>query len=153
GRVVDLAVERDDVAAGRAQCGQGIAVGPAGRHLLALVPARELEPYRLETVRLGAAVRLRHLDDDVADAAELLDRLRGVVERLAVPARLVLDLLDPFSLERLGDHDGRLPGGGDRFGVPAVDRLDIVAVDLDRVPAARLRAVGVRVEVPALHGL
>src|SRR5919198_219370 len=100
GRVVDLTVERDHLTPRGTQRGQGVAIGASGRDLLALVPARQLErPRGLEPVRLSASVRLRHVDDDVANAAELLDRLVGVVERLAVPALLVLDLLDALSLD------------------------------------------------------
>ena len=48
---------------------------------------------------------------DVADAAELLDRRVRVVERLAVPAVLVLDGLDALALDRAGDDHGRAPFG------------------------------------------
>ncbi len=41
----------------------------------------------------------------------------------------------------------------ERLGVGAVDRLDVVAVDLDRVAAERPRAIGVGVEIPAVHRL
>jgi hypothetical protein len=99
-----------------------------------------------------ARVRLLHLDLEVPVAAELLDDLVGVVERLAVPPVLVLDLLRALTLDRTrDDHDGlaRL----ERLRVGAVDRLHVVAVDLDRVPAEGARPVRVRVEVPAVHRL
>ena len=153
GRVRDLAVERDHVAARRAEGGERLAVGLPGRDLLAEVVARQLERARFELVPRGARVRLLHLDLDVPVAAELLDDLVGVVERLAVPPVLVLDLLRALALDRpRDDHDG-LPGELERLRVRAVDRLDVVAVDLDRVPAERARPVRVRVEVPAVHRL
>ena len=96
---------------------------------------------------------LRDVDVDVAESAELRDRLVGVVEGLAVPAGLVLDRLDAFALDRAGDHDGRLARGAGSLRVRTVDRLDVVAVDLDRLPAERMRAVAVDVQVPADHCL
>jgi hypothetical protein len=42
-------------------------------------------------MRLTIAIWLRHLDTEVADAAELVDGRLGVVQGLAVPALLVLD--------------------------------------------------------------
>jgi hypothetical protein len=102
-------------------------------------------------VRIGAPVRLRDVHDDVAHAAELLDRLVRVVERLAVPTGLVLDLLHALALDRLCDDHGRLSRGLCSFCVGAIDRLDVVAVDLDRVPAEGAGAVGVGIEVPAVH--
>ncbi len=103
-------------------------------------------------VRL-ARLGLRHLDDDVAQAAELLDRRLWMVERLPVPAVLVLDRLHALALDRSRDDRGRLPGGRDRFGVRSVDLLDVVPVDLDRVPAERPRPSEVALEVPPAHRL
>ncbi len=154
GRVRDLAVERHHVAARVAQRLQGVAVRAPGRDLLAELPGRQLQrPAHLEAVRLAFDLGLRHVHDDVPLAAELCDRLLGVVERLAVPARLVLDRLDALALDRARDDHRRhaLHRGG--LAVGALDRADVVAVDLDRVPAERLRPVRVRVEVPAVHRL
>src|SRR5439155_14531320 len=95
----------------------------------------------------------RHVDDDVADPAELLDRRVGVVERLAVPAVLVLDRLDALALDRARDDDGRLTRRRRRLRIGGVDLLDVVAVDLDRMPAERRRALHVALEVPAVHRL
>ncbi len=93
------------------------------------------------------------LDREVALAAELLDRRLGLVERLAVLAGLVLDGLDALALLRLGEDHRRLPGRRDRLVVGALDRVDVVAVDRDRVPAEALGAAHVAVEVPAVHRL
>src|SRR5581483_9919137 len=102
----DLAVQGDHVSTRRSQSGERVPVGAAGRDLFALVPGRQLERAGdLEQVRLAAPVRLRHIDQDVANAAELRDRLVRVVERLPVPARLVLDLLDALALDRLRNDD------------------------------------------------
>ena len=81
---------------------------------------------------------LRDLDAEVAQPAELGDRRLGILERLAVPAVLVLDRRHALSLQRPRDHDRRLPCRRDRAAERVVDRLDVVAVDLDRVPAERL---------------
>src|ERR671922_182014 len=133
--------------------GERVAVGLPRRHLVAEVVARELERAGLELLPRLARVRLLHLDPDVPVAAELLDDLVGVLERLAVPAVLVLDLLRALALDRARhDHDG-LAGDLERLGVRAVDHLDVVAVDLDRVAAECARPVRVRVEVPAVHRL
>jgi hypothetical protein len=72
-----------------------IAVGAARRDLRADLVRRPLDGLRLEAVRLRG-LGLRDVDDDVADAAELLDRLLG--DRLPVPAVLVLDLRVPLPL-------------------------------------------------------
>src|SRR5438034_950819 len=86
------------------------------------------------------------------NAAELGDRLVGMVERFPVPAVLVLDLLHALALDRARDDRGR-PADADRLVVRTVDRLDVVSVDLDRVPAEGPRAIRVRVEIPAVHRL
>src|SRR3954471_3149629 len=105
-RVRDLAVERDDVAAARADRGQGLAVGQARGHLLAEIPRRQVAAARLERV-LFAALGRGHLHRQLALPAELGDRLLGVVEWLAVLARLVLDRLDAPALLGAGDDRGR----------------------------------------------
>src|SRR6266511_5333398 len=73
--------------------------------------------------------------------------------RLAVPTGLVLDRLHTFPLDRSRDHGDRLARGGRRLRVRAVDRLHVVAVDLDRLPAEGVRTVSVDVEIPADHRL
>ena len=112
GRVRDLAVERDDVLARVAERLERVAVRLARRDLVAAdLVARQLD-------RSAAARRdvrpltlgLRDLDHDVADPAQLLDRLLGVVERLAVAAVLVLDRLHALALDRLRDDHGRQAG-------------------------------------------
>jgi hypothetical protein len=65
----------------------------------------------------------------------------------------VLDRLHPAALVG-SSHDDRRPiGGHDRLLVGVVDRVDVVAVDLDRPPSAGLCAVAVGAQVPAVHGL
>ena len=100
-----------------------------------------------------AAGRLGELHAHVALAAELLDRLLGVVERLAVLAGQVLDRLDALALLRAGDDRGRAALGGLGFGVGGLDRVDVVAVDRDRVPPEGGQALDVAVGVPAQHRL
>ena len=70
-----------------------------------------------------------------------------------MPAVLVLDGLHALALDRARDDRRRRPGRRARLLVRAVDRLDVVAVDLDRGPAERLDAAPVRVDVPAVHRL
>ena len=102
------------------------------------------------SVRLRG-LRLGDVDDDVANPAELLDRLLG--DRLAVPAVLVLDLRVALPLDRLGDDRGRLARRRLGLLVGRVDLLDVVTVDLDRVPAARFEPAREVREVPAVHRL
>jgi hypothetical protein len=101
-----------------------------------------------------AAVRLRHVDDDVADAAQLRDRLLRLLarDRLAVPALLVLDGRVALALERPGDDGGRLLRLRS-LAIRAVDLLDVVAVDLEHAPPERLEPARVGGEVPAVHRL
>ena len=153
GRVRDLAVDRHDVAAHRAEGRDRVAVGLARRNLLAEVPGRQLAALDLELVRLAVALGRADVDGELAVAAELLDRGVGVLDRLAVLAGEVLDRLDALALLGLGDDDRRLALGLARLGVGGVDRVVVVAVDRDRVPAERLGAADVGLEVPADHRL
>ena len=70
-----------------------------------------------------------------------------------MPARLVLDRLDALALDRPRDHHRRFAGRAGRLRVRTVDRLDVVSVDLDRLPAERVRSIAIRVEIPADHRL
>ena len=118
------------------------------------VPRRQLAAGHVERVRLAAAVvGLGDVDREVALAAELLDRRLRVLDRLAVLAGQVLDRLDALALLRAGDDHRRLAGRLARLGVGGVDRVVVVAVDRDRVPAERLGPLDVAVEVPADHRL
>jgi hypothetical protein len=111
------------------------------------VAARRREPVR------PAAVWLGQRQHEVALAAQLGDRFLWVVERLAVLARLILDGPDALALLGAGEDRGRPSARGFRLRVRGLDRIDVVAVDLDRVPAERVQARGVAVEVPAQHRL
>src|SRR5436305_1179874 len=75
------------------------------------------------------------------------------VERLAVLGGLVLDRLDALALDRPRDDRRRAARRRQRLLVRAVDRLDVVSVDLDRRPAGRLGAPRVRREIPPVHRL
>ena len=150
GRVRDLAVEPDDVSARLPECRERFAVRLPRGHLGPDLVPREVERPGLELVTRPGRVRLRHVDAQIAHAAELGDRLVGVVERLTVPPVLVLDLLDALALDRARDDRRRL-AGLERLLVRAVDRVDVVAVDLDRVPPEGARAIRVGVEIPFVH--
>ena len=120
--------------------GHGIGVGGSG--LGVQLP----EDQRLE-VR-----RARRRDRERTDATQLLDRGAFPIgrDRLAVPPLLVGQERDPVAL--LGArHDQRRPFGCARFRVRGVDRRDVMAVDLDRVPTVCLRASGEQVRVPSMH--
>ena len=115
-RVVDLAVERDDARIVGAEAGQRLAVGLPRRDLRAHLVARTARRRRSRSVcalalgGLGTSTRI------VADAAELLQRLLGVLggHRLAVPAGLVLDLRVALALQRLA----RSPPSAGRSSAP-----------------------------------
>jgi hypothetical protein len=79
GRVGDLAVHRDDVAARLPERRERFAVGLACCDLLADLVARQLGLVAFDLEGAAAPLRLRDLHGDVRDAAELLDRLVGVV--------------------------------------------------------------------------
>ena len=102
GRVRDLAVDRDDVAARRPSAASAspyaLRVATSGRPRTAAARAAPVS-NTCASPRLG----LRDVDRDVAQPAELLDRRLGVVERLAVPAVLVLDRLHALALDRARD--------------------------------------------------
>src|SRR5436190_711976 len=89
----------------------------------------------VELVRLRVALGRRDVDGELAVAAELLDRPVRVLERLAVLAGLVLDGLHALALLGLGDDHRRLPRRLASLRVRRVDRVVVVAVDRDRVPA------------------
>ena len=83
---------------------------------------------------------------------EFLDRGAFLVggHRLAVPPLLVGEERDAVAL--LGPRDdqrGLVGGTGLRVG--RIDRGDVVAVDLDRVPAEGLRTLGEQVGTPLVH--
>ena len=96
---------------------------------------------------------IAHLEPEIADAAELRDRALRVVERLAVPALVVLDRGHALALQRSREDRRRLAGLRLGLRVRAVDLLDVVAVDLDRVPAERAGPLGEDGRVPADHRL
>ena len=153
-RVGDLAVERDDVAAHRAERGQRLAVGLARRLLLAELPGGQLAAGRpSKHVRLAGAPGARAARCRSRSPPSSSIAASGVLERLAVLAGLVLHRRDALALLRAGDDHRRPARRRDRLVVGGGDRLDVVAVDRDRVPAERLGAAPVGVEVPADHRL
>ena len=87
-----------------------------------------------------ARVGLRDLDPDLPAPAELGDGCLDVVERLAVKPVLVLDGGDALALDGARDDQCGHPCRCRRLRERAVDRLDVVTVDRDRVPAERAGA-------------
>ena len=110
-------------------------------------------PPRSRTGAACAAARNARAHGQVAQAAELADRRLGIGERLAVEAVAVLDRAHALALDRARDDRDRLPVAGQRLLVGAVDLVEVVAVDLDRPPAERLRPPHIRGGVPAEHRL
>ena len=155
GRVADLAVERDHVAAAAHERRQPLAERLARGHWVSadLVLRQRRRGIAVEAVRLAGALGLGHVDVDRPDVAQLLDRLLRILERLAVLALDVGRLGRAIALDRARDDHRRTVGSGLGLGVGAVDGRDVVAVDLDRVPVAGSRPVGVGAQVPAVHRL
>ena len=121
---------------------------PHRRRHSAAAPIPRLERLSCE------GLRPRDVDDNVALAAELGDRRRGIVQRLAVPTFFVLDCLNSLAFDRPGNDHSRAPVYRERFLIRAVDGLDVVAIGLDRCPAERLgAAANVGREIPAVHCL
>ena len=150
-RVRDLAVERDDVAA-VARARPAPPRRPCGWRPPRRAPRSGARRRRPRSVRRRRPSGLATLDPQVALTAELRDRPFGVVERLAVLVGLVLDRLDALALEGAGEDHCR----------PAVGRLGLGVRGRwrprrgrrsHRVPAERLDAADVAVEVPAEHRL
>ena len=77
----------------------------------------------------------------------------GLIQRLAVLARLVLDRLHALALLGARDDRRRPAGGVLGLGVGGLDLVHVVAVDRDRLPAERLDPAHVAVDVPAEHRL
>src|SRR5579862_8049999 len=129
-RVGHLAVERDDVAAPAPERCQRMAVRLTRGHLVPELPAWRLRCTRLEAVR-RLVVRWRHgVNPQIAHSAELFDRLLGVIERLAMVAGLVFNLLYPLALQCAGEDRCRPTACLQRRSERLVDRVQIVAVDL-----------------------
>ena len=68
-------------------------------------------------------------------------------------AVLVFDGLDAFALQGPGQDHRRLTARLGGLAIGGVDRVDIVTVDLDRVPAERFGSSRVAGEIPAQHRL
>ena len=153
GGVRHLAVKGHHVASRVPQGLQGGPVGLARGHFLAQLEGGPVAPRRVEAVRLAVPLRRRHPHAEVTRTAELLDRLLGLLERLAVLAGLVLHGLDAGALLGPGDHRGGPAVRQLSLAVGRVHGLNVVSVDRDGLPAEGPRALGVGLEVPAVHGL
>jgi hypothetical protein len=70
-----------------------------------------------------------------------------------VHSGLVLDLGGAAALDRASEDHGRAPTGLSRAPEGGVDLREVVTVDLDRLPAEGPGALGVDVEIPAVHRL
>src|SRR5439155_26272011 len=138
GRVRDLAVEREDLAARSAQGRERIAIGLAGRDLAAHLVARQLELPAREAMRHAMGLGSERRDDEVTLSAQLGDGLLWVWQRLAVPTVLVGHLAHAIALDRPCDDDRRPAAHRAGLGVGSVDRLWVVPVDLDCAPAEDL---------------
>src|SRR5262249_35793499 len=144
-RVGYFAVQRHDIAAAGAQGDEGVAVCLARRFLFTYLVSRQFHRLRMGQRRGRLLFRLRRRDGDVAHAAEFGEGgfLHVRRQRLAVPAVLIGYLGKTVALLCLGDETGRLLLLVQRLGVGAVDGVEIVAVQLDGVPAEGASARGV----------
>ena len=115
-------------------------------------PRTPAAPRSARRRRRDPGLGLARRDRDVARPAELGDRaIRFLLrQRLAVPSLLVRQERDAVPLLR--SWRSRSPALQSlRLGERGVDRGDVVTVDLDRMPAERTRAGGVRRQVPLEH--
>ncbi len=150
--VADLAVQGDDVAARGADGGERLAERVAGGDLFALVVARQLGLSGARRVQGPRGLGRVHPHLDVAGAAEFGHGLLGLRQGLAVLSLAVLHGRDALALEGAGDDRGGLSPGGQGLAVGTVDGVDVVAVDLDRVPSEGPETARVGVEVVAVPG-
>ena len=132
----EVRVERDDVLVDLAEVDERVAVGVAGRDRLGLGFHRHSPPLVSASLERGL---------------ELVQRLLGLLlrRRLAVEAEAALHERDAAALLRLADDRGRAVEGAaalERLD----DRLHVVAVDLDRVPAEGLE---LGADVAGVHDL
>src|SRR5437867_555350 len=104
-------------------------------------------------MRRSADDRLRNLHADARTTTKLSDRRLGIFKRLAVHSVLVLDRCDSLSLNCSRDHRGGLAARRDSFAKCRIDLGDVMAVDLDRVPADGPQSMREVVEIPAVHRL
>ena len=147
-RVRDLGVEDDHVFSCGSERGQRLAVRLSRRDRLGV---------RLERERSGPLQRRPFpwfglLDGESAGpelTAKLGDRLLRLlgIERLAVPAFLVLEERDALALHGAGEHGGRAAGAASAR-VRVVDLGEVVTVDDDRIHIEGANARGVRAHVP-----
>ena len=151
GRVGDLAVERDDRAVRGAERRERLAVRLAGRDRAADLVRRPRRRPRLER---GASfpgsgfatsiIRLRTPPISATASSEIAlpcQPFSFSTFEYPLPFTVFATIAVGRPVRRLGLAVGR------------VDRLDVVAVDLDRMPAERLEPARVRGEVPAVHRL
>src|SRR5579859_2445030 len=87
--------------------------------------------------------------------AKLGDRLLSLlrVERLPVPVLLVFEKRDASPFDRLRDNYDRTGRVVQSVGICAINRVEIVSIDFNRLPAKRASAGGVSGAIPAQVGL
>ena len=133
GRVADLAVERDDALVDRSEPGQGVAVGAAGRDLLAELVARALDRLARDLVggglASGVATSIRSERSPPSSATAASGSSSGLPCHPSLSSTAATP--EPF-LVRAKITAGF--GGGKRRRVGGVDLVDVMAVDLVDVP-------------------
>ncbi len=153
GGVADLAVQGDDVAAGGAERGERLrrrrrGWPPRRRSRSGAVP-RGRPPRRAASGAAGGScTSTRSSRTPPSSAIASSASGSGLPCR---PSRSWTEA-DALALEGAGEDRGRLALGGLGLAVCPVDRVDVVAVHLDGVPAEGLEAAGVGVEVVAVPG-
>src|SRR5699024_10510183 len=99
-----------------------------------------------------SVVGFRDTHAKVPHAAQFGNGRLGVGNRLTMLTLLISDLGDPGTLDGLRDNRRRPAGGGFSLGVGALNLSDVVAIDLDGVPAECPDAVRIGGRVPAVPG-
>ena len=147
GGILDVSVERHDAlvdAAERSQAGSPrltrgdeVTLLVGGRRHAGVIGLSRLWSTRLRRLDAWCLFSRHQLRLELGDR---LVRFFPFLQRLAMPAVLALDRLDPFALDRAGDDRGGTALRGARGCERVEQRLDIVPVDDDRVPAERVPA-------------
>ena len=147
GGILDVSVERHDAlvdAAERSQAGSPrltrgdeVTLLVGGRRHARVIGLSRLWSTRLRRLDAWCLSSRNQLRLELGDR---LVRFFPFLQRLAMPAVFALDRLDPFALDRAGDDRGRTALRRARGCERVEQRLDIVPVDDDRVPAERVPA-------------
>ena len=153
-RVRDLAVERDDVPAPVAERLERVAVRLARRDVVADLVRRKLE-RAVSRTRCGSPSSSGFATSIVMLRIPPSSSIAASGSSSALPWKpsLFSTAFTPLPLIVLATITVGAPVVSSASAYARVDRLHVVAVDLDRMPAEGLGPLRVRVEIPAVHRL